>query len=104
MIYSKFADNYEEVYKDSNFQYPKGKIVNDKKILESIKIEVTWYSQKVLKSYFILYDIIYENNFKNCTSVLSVLNLKLANLHVQNQIDETNIQICVNLYFNKRIL
>lgn len=40
MIYSKFADNYEEEYKDSYFQYPKGRIINDKRNLESVKIEV----------------------------------------------------------------
>ena len=49
-----------------------------------------------MKNYFILYDVINENKFENNNNVLSVLNLKISQLVVNNQIDETNLLICVN--------
>ena len=53
-----------------------------------------------MKNYFILYDVINENKFENNNNVLSVLNLKISQLVVNNQIDETNLLICVNFQYS----
>lgn len=86
--YNNFDENYKEEGKDSSFDFPKGKIVYDKKNLESVRIQI-------LKNFFYLYNIIRENKFENHVNVLNCLNNKLNQANSQNTIDENNLLICV---------
>lgn len=90
MLFNKFDDKYYEETKDSVLFYSKGRLLFEKKVLESTKVEV-------LKNYFLLYDIMCENRFENISPILSTLSGKLTALASQNQYDENNLQICVKI-------
>ncbi len=94
-MYTNFDENYKEETKDSCFNFPKGKIIYDKKNLESVRI-------LVLKNYFYLYNIIRDNKFENNVKVLTALNNKLTLANSQNAIDENNLLICVCFHLSRK--